>query len=233
MMRLESVQVGHLRTAGTPNASDPFERPWTSGIWKEPVTGPVAVGREGLEGDQIADRRHHGGTERAVLMYSGDHYAKWRSEWGRKDVGPGAFGENLTVRGLSEGRVCVGDVFRIGETQLEVSSPRTPCDTLARRHGRRDLVTVVMSNHRHGWYLRVVREGYLESGQPIELLDRPYPQWTVARVAHVFWNRTTLVEEAGLLAECGALIPEWRGRLATAPCVGTKVPVRVTRHSSA
>ncbi len=213
MIVLESVQVGHLRTAGTPNASDPFDRPWTSGIWKEPVVGPVSVGREGLEGDQIADRRHHGGTERAILMYAGDHYPRWRSEWGRKDVGPGSFGENLTVRGVTESTVCVGDVFRIGETHLEISSPRAPCDTLARRHGRRDLVTVVRANHRHGWYLRVLRGGNLESGQAVELLDRPYPQWTITRAAHVYWNRTTLMEEARLLAECGALIPEWRERL--------------------
>ncbi|MEK6688718.1 MAG: MOSC domain-containing protein [Gemmatimonadota bacterium] len=212
-MVLESIQVGHLRTAGTPDAADPFDRPWTSGIWKEPVVGPVPLGVDGLAGDQIADRRHHGGPHRAVLMYSGDHYPAWRAEWGRKDVGPGAFGENLTVSGMTERTVCVGDQFAIGDTVLEVASPRGPCDKLSRKHAVRDLVQVVRATHRHGWYLRVIREGSLEAGAQVRLLDRPYPQWSVARVAAVHWDRGNRPEESRLLAACPALDPEWREKL--------------------
>lgn len=215
-MQLESIQVGHLRTAGTPDAADPFDRPWTSGVWKEPVVGPLPLGMEGLAGDQIADRRHHGGPHRAVLMYSADHYPRWRSEWGRKDVGAGAFGENLTVSGATERTICVGDRLAIGVVMLEVASPRSPCDKLSRKHGVRNLVDVVRATHRHGWYLRVVREGAVEAGTAVQLLDRPYPQWTVARVAAVFWNRGSLPEEARLLAACPALDPEWRERLSSA-----------------
>lgn len=212
-MLLDSIQVGHLRTAGTPDAADPFDRPWTSGIWKDPVVGPVALGPDGLAGDQIADRRHHGGIHRAVLMYPADHYPRWRAEWGRKDVGPGAFGENLTVSGVSERTVCLGDRFGLGEVVLEVSSPRAPCDKLSRKHGVRDLVAMVRRNHRHGWYCRVVREGALEAGIPVRLLDRPYPQWTVARAAEVFWDRAARPDEAALLKACTPLIPDWKDRL--------------------
>jgi len=215
-MRLESVQIGQTRTYGTPGAAHPLERPWTSAIRKEPIEGQVWAGREGLSGDQQYDRQGHGGPDRALLMYSADHYPKWREEWGRKDVGPGAFGENLTVSGLSEDSVCIGDVFRIGEVRVEVSSPRSPCNNLARRHGIHDLVKVIVLNNRSGWYLRVLREGWLEAGMEVMLADRPYPQWTIRRAAQVKRLRADMPEDARLLAACPALQIVWRRKLGAA-----------------
>jgi len=213
MMRLESVQVGQTRTYGTPGATNPLERPWTSAIRKEPVPGPVWAGREGLSGDQQYDRKGHGGPDQALLMYSADHYPAWREEWGRKDVGPGGFGENLTVSGLNEDTACIGDIYRIGEVRVEVSSPRSPCQTLARRHRIPELVKIITQNHRSGWYLRVLQEGWVEAGVPMVLVDRPYPQWTIRRAATVNWMRMDLPEEARLLAACPALRAEWRKKL--------------------
>ena len=202
-MRLESVQVGHPRTYETP-------KPWTSAIRKDPVAGQVWAGREGLSGDHQYHREHHGGPERALLMYSADHYPVWRAEWDRFDLGYGAFGENLTVAGVTEDTVCVGDVFRIGDVRVEVSSPRTPCSTLSRRHGIPDLVKTIILNHRSGWYLRVLHEGWLEAGMRPRLADRPYPQWTIRRAAEVKRERGERPEEARLLAACHALQQEWR-----------------------
>ncbi len=210
---LESVNVGQPRTVGQRGALDAFEREFTSAIWKEPVTGPIWLDPNGLHGDRVADTRGHGGPWRAVLMYSADHYARWRQEWNRKDLGAGAFGENLTVRAIRESTVCLGDVFELGEALIEVTAPRAPCDTLARRHGIRDLVDVVRANHRHGWYLRVQRPGWIEAGQAVLLMDRPYPQWTIERAAAVMWQRKARGEEARLLLACPALIPDWRARL--------------------
>ena len=215
-MRLESVQVGQTRTYGTPGAQNPLERPWTSAIKKEPVSGPVWAGREGLSGDQQYDRQGHGGPDRALLMYSADHYPRWRVEWGRKDIGPGAFGENLTVSSLNEDTVCLGDVFRIGEVRVEVSSPRSPCLNLSRRHGLPDLVKTIVQNHRSGWYLRVLQEGWLEAGMELTLADRPFPQWTIRRAANVRRLRADLPEEAKLLAACPALQADWRAKLLNA-----------------
>ena len=107
----------------------------TSSIWKEPVTGPVWLDTNGLHGDRVADTKVHGGPWRAVLMYSSDHFPRWRQEWNRRDVTAGAFGENLTVRGVQESTACLGDRFEIGEALIEVTSPRGPCWKLARRHG--------------------------------------------------------------------------------------------------
>jgi MOSC domain-containing protein YiiM len=213
-MRLESIQTGHTRSYGRPDATDPAERPWTSAIRKEPVAGPVWAGREGLSGDQQYDRRSHGGPERALLMYAAEHYAKWRIEWDRREVGPGAFGENLTVLGLNEDLACIGDVYLAGEVRMEVASPRTPCLNLARRHGIPDLVRTVVENHRSGWYLRVLREGWLEAGMELTLADRPYPQWTIRCAADVRRMRAELPEEARMLAACPALQSGWRAVLA-------------------
>lgn len=209
-MHLLSIQVGQSRTYGRADASDPLERPWTSAIRKEPVEGQVWAGREGLSGDHQYDREAHGGPDQALLMYSAEHYPRWRQEWDRKDVGPGGFGENLTVSGLAEDTTCLGDIFRIGEVRLEVSSPRTPCVTLARHHRLPDLVRTVVRNHRSGWYLRVLHEGWLEAGMPLALEDRPYPQWTIRRAADVKRERAERREEAALLAACPALKRGWR-----------------------
>jgi MOSC domain-containing protein YiiM len=209
-MLLESVNVGRPRTESR-GASHDSQEPMTSAIWKEPVTGSVWLGASGLLGDGVADTRIHGGPWRAVLMYSADHYPRWCAEWNRTDLGPGDFGENLTVRGIEESTACLGDRFAIGEALLEVTSPRGPCWKLARRHGVEDLVAVVKANHRHGWYLRVLRTGWIEAGQPATLVDRPHPEWSIDRVGRVRWSRQ--VSEYGELAACPALIPEWRDRL--------------------
>lgn len=202
-MKVESVQVGHPRTYESP-------KPWTSAVRKDPVAGQVWAGREGLSGDHQYNREHHGGPERALLMYSADHYQKWRAEWDRLDLGYGAFGENLSVSGVSEDTVCIGDIFRIGDVRVEVSSPRTPCSTLSKRHGIPELVKTIVQNNRSGWYLRVLQEGWLEAGMRPVLADRPYPQWPVRRAAEVKRMRGERVEEARLLAACSALQREWR-----------------------
>ncbi|MEO8450295.1 MAG: MOSC domain-containing protein [Gemmatimonadota bacterium] len=217
MPTLLSIQTGKPRTVGNPAAEDAFQRPFTSAIWKEPVAGQLWASREGLTGDQVVDARHHGGRHRALLMYSADHYPKWRAEWGRRDVGPGGFGENLTVSTLTESHVCVGDRYTLGEVEVEVTSPREPCGTLARRWGVRDLVDVIYANHRSGWYLRVLKEGWLEAGIPVRLVDRPYPQWTLTRAATVKLHRHKDRAEANLLAQCPALIPTWREKLVPVP----------------
>jgi MOSC domain-containing protein YiiM len=212
-MKLTSIQIGTPRQFGDPASDDPIDQVFTSSIGKEPVQGRIWVGDLGLAGDSVVDKRVHGGRDQALLAYSANHYPLWRKEWGQDDVRPGAFGENLSITDTDEDAVCVGDRWKIGEVLFEVTKPRTPCMTLARRHRRADLIKVVHANGRSGWYLRVKQEGWIESGTEVELLDRPYPQWTVRRVAVVMANRQERPEEAKLLAQCLALAEDWRYRL--------------------
>lgn len=214
-MRLVSIQVGTPRTVGTPDAPDRMERAFTSAIWKQPVTGPVWAGSLGLQGDAVADTKSHGGPDQALLMYADSHYPLWRAEWGREDVGPGAFGENLTVEGMTEDDACIGDVLEIGTVRFQVSHPRQPCATLARRHQIRNMIELVHENGRSGWYLRVLAEGYVEAGQPVRRTERPHPDWSVRRAARGMLHRHKQPGEARALAACAALSKGWRDRLAT------------------
>ena len=212
MTRVVSVQVGQPRTVGTPHAVDPLERTFTSAIWKSPVTGPVFAGARGLAGDAVANTKVHGGVDQALLMYAMSHYRAWQSELGRP-MGPGAFGENLTVTGLDETSACIGDVLEIGAARLEVSQPRQPCATLARRHQIRDMIALVNRNGRSGWYLRVLGEGLLEAGQPIRVVERPNPAWPVGRAAAVMRDRHRDPSAAADLGRCRGLSEGWKSRL--------------------
>jgi MOSC domain-containing protein YiiM len=210
--RLVSIQTGRPRTVGDPDATGRMERQYSSAIWKAPVQGPVRVGRLGLAGDAVANTKVHGGPEQAVLMYALSHYPAWERELGRPLV-PGAFGENLSVVQLTEDTACIGDVFEIGDARLQVSQPRQPCATLARRHQVPDMIDIVLRNGRSGWYLRILREGSLEAGQEVRLMERPHPEWTVRRAARAMVARARDRLEAATLAACPALSPGWRATL--------------------
>jgi MOSC domain-containing protein YiiM len=212
-MRLISIQAGRPRRAGTPGADDPMEREFTSAIWKSQVTGAARVTTLGLVGDAVADTRVHGGPDQALLMYDGDHYPRWETEWGGGDLRVGAFGENLTVAGLSEESACVGDVLEVGEVRLQITATRQPCATLARRHRRPGLVDEVYQTGRSGWYLRVLREGTLEAGTPIRLLQRPNPDWSVRAALLAYRERARDPERAAALGRGTGLSERWRARL--------------------
>ncbi|HEY9854336.1 MAG TPA: MOSC domain-containing protein, partial [Stenomitos sp.] len=212
MSLVQSLQVGMPRTFGDPEATRPEDRSWTSGIVKEPVDGPLWLATTQLEGDGQADRVHHGGPDMAVLAYSAEHYPLWRAELGL-DLPHGAFGENLTVTGLSEAVVCLGDLYQLGDAIVQVSQPRSPCWKLARRWGMPDLVARVQKTGRTGWYLRVLKEGHVAPNQEMALLERPYPQWTIERVSRAAFGGTP-DPTAAELAACPALSGTWRERIA-------------------
>ncbi len=206
---LLAVLAGTPVTVGDPSSLDSMGRPFRSGIWKVALEGPAHVGREGLAGDAVANRKHHGGPDQALLAYSADHYARWMEEWGA-ELAYGAFGENLAVAGLDEESVCIGDVFATGAAVLQVTAMREPCSTLARRHGRRGLEKEVWATGRSGWYLRVLAEGAIEAGMPITLVERPHPEWTVRRAGLVRRDRTRRPDEARALARLPEISSRWR-----------------------
>jgi len=218
-MHLISLQVGRPSLlpipSGTGVEQDPDEpRVFRSAIAKHGVTGPVMLSTLGLEGDQVEDTRVHGGPEQALLAYAASHYPRWRAEWGRDDVGPGGFGENLTVEGADETAVWIGDRWAIGDALVEVTKPRSPCNRLAWYQRRDDLIQRVRASGRSGWYLRVLTPGLVESGSEIRLVERGCPDMTVRRAQLAMQHRTERRDEAVALAGCGRLAQDWRIRLA-------------------
>ncbi len=175
-MRVVSLQIGRVKSC------DGAGGPSKTAIGKSPVAGPIRAGHLGLEGDEVADHRFHGGPERAVLFASLSTYPVFEARLGRS-LPMGSFGENLTVEGLSDADVAIGDLLRVGEAEFQVASPRIPCGTLARHLADPGAVAAIGTPHRAGWYARVVKEGTVVAGDSVTIVARPHPDWTIARVA--------------------------------------------------
>ena len=205
-IELCSVQVGEPRDHLDPE-------PWTTAFYKDKVTGPIRLSRLNLAGDRQADLTVHGGVDKAVCVYTDEHYARWKQELGVDDCGPGWFGENFTVKELSEETACIGDVYSIGTAVVEVSQPRGPCWKLARRWNRLDLPKRVLRWNRTGWYFRVIEEGEVAAGQQLELASRPYPNWSIAQVNRLMYLKSESAEDRRELASCPALARSWRTAL--------------------
>ncbi len=201
MPKILALQVGLPAERQYDDNSDSEGRVWRSGIFKAPVKGSVHLGKENFVGDGQADLKNHGGAHKAVLMYAASHYDYWRRVLPEIDWVYGGFGENLTVSQMTEDNVALGDVYAVGSARVEVSQPRQPCWKLARRWGQRDLAARVQRNGFAGWYVRVLQEGMVEAGQTLELLERPFPDWTISRVFDILYNVDRDPDETRELAD--------------------------------
>jgi MOSC domain-containing protein YiiM len=182
-MRVLSVNVGL-----------PREVEWRSeavetAIFKAPVSGPVAVTRLNLAGDRQADLSVHGGADKAVYAYPGEHYAYWREELPGVALPWGAFGENLTIEGLAETELRVGDMLRIGTAEFVITQPRLPCFKLNARFQRPDMVKRFLRSGRTGFYLAVLKEGQLSAGDSIELVPAEPSAIGVTEVVTLYTNK--------------------------------------------
>ena len=154
------------------NVGMPKDVPWQgktvhTGVWKHAVDGPQMVRRLNIDGDGQGDLKGHGGEQRAVLVYQIDSYRHWQRHFGRDDFSYGQFGENLTVDGMPDGQVCIGDRYRIGEAEFEVTQPRVTCYRVGLRLGEPELPALLVGHHRPGFYMRVIQEGHIRAGDLI------------------------------------------------------------------
>ncbi len=213
-LRIQSIQVGQPVTV--PAAGETPE--WRSAIFKSPVSGPVGVGPLGLEGDAQADLRAHGGPDKAINVYPAENYAYWQATPALAALTGGAFGENFTTLGLTEDAACVGDIFQVGEVGevgkvvVQISQPRGPCYKLNRRWQVPDLQQRAEQTRRIGWYFRVLQGGSVAPGMQLALVERPYPQWNIARVWDVTRNGADPAARSELLA-CALLSADWKRAL--------------------
>lgn len=179
-------------------------------IYKTPVPGRVRVSKLNLEGDRQSDLSVHGGSEKAVYAYPGEHYAFWREELPGMELPWGAFGENFTTEGLLENSVCIGDRFRVGSAQFVVTQPRMPCFKLGIRFGSADMVKRFLRSGRTGFYMSVLLEGEVESGESFELIGRSEQAVTVAEVVSLYAADATDQDLLRRASELSSLPEKWR-----------------------
>ena len=206
-MRIVSVNVGMPREVTWRGGTH------RTGIFKEPVSGPIRVGRLGLRGDGQANRKFHGGVDKAVYAYAVEHYEFWRSEMPGLVFPFGAFGENLTVEGLLEDTVHIGDRFRVGTVELEAAEPRLPCRMLRVRFDNDEIEDRFLESRRTGIYFRVIREGVVQQGGVIEVLHRDSTAISIAELTRV---RKFDRDDRGALEQilqADALSGDWRRQL--------------------
>ena len=151
-----------------------------TGIYKRKTEGPIKVTRLGLEGDDQANKKLHGGIYKAICVYPSEHYDLWKEELGKPDLSFGDFGENLTTVGLMEGDICLGDRLRIGSVEIVVTQPREPCITLNARLDKKDLSARICKSGRSGFYFSVMKEGIIKNGDSIEYINRDENRVTVS-----------------------------------------------------
>lgn len=181
-----------------------------TGIFKEPVGGRTMMRRLNLDGDGQGDPSVHGGVHKAVYIYMIEHYDYWKRELGRADLTYGQFGENLTVEGLLEETVHIGDVFRVGEALVEVSQPRVPCFKLGIKMGNPQIVKPFLESKRVGFYVRVLAEGEVGAGDGIERTKVGEGQMTVKEIVHLRYFDNMNAAAAEKAANLPALTPSWR-----------------------
>jgi ferredoxin-NADP reductase/MOSC domain-containing protein YiiM len=184
-----------------------------TGVWKQPVEGPRMVRRLNVDGDGQGDLGGHGGENRAVLVYQLDSYRYWSNELRRDDLQPGHFGENLTVEGLPDDEVCIGDRYRIGQAVFEVSQPRVTCYRVGMRLGEPQMAALLVSHHRPGFYFRVITEGEIEAGQDIVKVDSGPERVTVAEVDALLYLPGHSRDGLERALRIPALSQGWKGSL--------------------
>ena len=157
---------------GKPQIIDWRGKEVKTGIYKYSVPHPIFLGEEDVENDHVIDRRYHGGVDKACYLYSADHYKYWQQFYPELEMPWGMFGENLTVEGLHEAEVNIGDTFQIGEVVVQATQPRQPCYKLGIRFGTQKMVRQFVDSGFAGIYVRVLQKGKVKTGDEVVLADK-------------------------------------------------------------
>ncbi|MFC3153181.1 MOSC domain-containing protein [Litoribrevibacter euphylliae] len=199
---ISHVFVGKVRAFG------PKEQ--TSAINKTLVLGAVKVHSLGLEGDEQADLRVHGGVEKAIHYYPAEHYQKLQETFPHIEFNAGSFGENLSSVGITEKEVCLGDIFQLGSAKVQLSQGRQPCWKLNHKFGEKTMAKTVQSLGVIGWYYRVLEDGVVKAGDSLTLLERPCPEANLDRIFNVLHRDTLNFDELEALAPLEIIPENWR-----------------------
>jgi len=203
-MKIISLNVG------LPRLVEYNGEPVATGIFKEPVAGPVMLHTLNFDGDRQADLSVHGGISKAVYGYPFEHYEFWKRELPEVELPYGMFGENFTTEGLFEDKLNVGDRFRVGNAELMVTEPRLPCYKLGIKFGRVDIIKRFLQSRRTGFYFAVVKEGEVKAGDEIELVSRDENGITIADITRLYAFEKEDLEGLRRAVKLEALSESWR-----------------------
>ncbi len=186
----------------------------TTAMVKSPVLGRIFVSEQGLEGDEVAEKRFHGGPERAIHQYPFEHYSYWKQRYSidQEWLAPG-MGENISSLGMTEESVCIGDQYQWGEAVIEVSQPRSPCFKLGKRWGVEDLSVHMQEISRCGWLYRVIKTGHVSSQDALILMDRDPEALSVKQVCDLYFGDPLNSQGLARLLALKGLSQSWRSTI--------------------
>lgn len=189
----------------------------STGIFKQAVSGSVAVSQLNLKGDQQVDQVNHGGEHKAVYGFSADHYPFWQNKLQLQELPFGKFGENLTITGLDESRLCIGDRLQAGQTLLEITQPRVPCFKLGLAFERHDMPRLFVQHAATGIYFRVIETGSVAAGDSVSVVHADPARLSVQRLFRAYFDKSLPAEDKNPVLEQAleitALSGEWRQQL--------------------
>ena len=200
------------------NVSVPKTVPWrgreiTTGIFKHPVDGPIFLGREIVHDDHIADRKVHGGIDKACYLFSTKHYDYWKGLYPDLNWDWGMFGENISVDGLDESEIFVGDIYKLGNSLVQVGQPREPCFKLGIRFGSQQVLRQFIDYGYPGTYVRILREGEVRPGDSLDLVERKQESLSTRDLFQLIFNPIKDTELLRLATENEALPIKKRDKL--------------------
>lgn len=186
-----------------------------TGMLKQPAAGIVEVGPEGFRGDEQADRRVHGGPDKAIHLFPAEHYARLADRFPEvaDRLLPGSLGENLSTRGLTESNVCIGDIFELGTARLQVCQPRSPCWKIDSRFDVDGMAAHISETGMTGWYWRVLGTGQVSDGQPLRLIERCAAGITLAQAMAIWHAHRPSLAHLEEIAAVPGIATSWRRKL--------------------
>ncbi len=185
----------------------------TTGIYKIPTEGPIYLGKSNVKGDEVTDRKHHGGEFKACYLFSKKHYEYWKNLYPNLDWNWGMFGENLTVEGLDETKISIGDIYKVGSALIQITQPREPCYKLGVRFGNQKIIKQFIEHGFPGTYVRILKEGIVKSGDNFELVKKAEKSMTTAQFYNLLYSKEKDVSLIRLILKNDALPKSKRNKL--------------------
>lgn len=208
-----SIQVGKVKDYGDKDSKEFLDKYWQSAFFKDVVDSKIFVSENGLSGDEVADTIHHGGVEKAVFANSYENYREWAEFLHVETLPFGALGENLTISGLHESSVYLGDIHKIGSTLMQVSQPRKPCYKIAKRWNNKKFTNEIYTTGLTGWYYRVLKEGEIDFNDEVVVSESDESRVSILEANMAFANPIKHRDILDTILSIDSIAPSYRSSI--------------------